>query len=691
MKMKRTRKTLRALVPRLLLGFLVTAFVWVQGLPQIMAATAKVVTVAGGVVNDGKPATSAALILPRFVALDKKGNLYIADYEHRIRKVNAKTNVITTIAGKGISGFSGDGGAAKTALLSYPVGIVFDEQGNLLFSDSGNNRIRKIDTKGIITTIAGTGAWGFDGDGGAATSASLAQPFGLALDEAGNLYICDQGNNRVRMVDTQGIITTVAGNGIAGYAGDGGPATLASLNFPYAAIVDNSGNLYIGDFNNFVVRKVDTQGTITTFAGNNADGCDGDGGPATSATIGGPGGFAIIAGALLISGGGCSKVRAVDLGTNIIVTVAGHGGGYDGDGNPPLSTKFRGQRGLLFDSTGSLLIVDRGNQRIRRLDSNTKLVNTIAGGFVGDGGKGTAASLGLPNGVSYDSITGALYIADTNHNRVRVLYPTGIIETVAGTGISGYSGDGGPATQARLNSPYAVATDRSGNLFIADEGGGVIRKVDSTGTITTFAWAETFGCLDSLVTDAAGNLYGADPCRYVIWKISADGSTTTAVAGVPDWYGFNSDGILATEAWLGAPMGLALDAKGNLYIADTDNSRVRMVNPITGLISTIAGTGECNFSGDGGPATAATLCWPYGVAADNKGNILIADYGYGHVRSVNKSGVIQTIAGTGVGGYNGNGLPATQTNLDTIVSLAVGSNGAVYVVDSLQSRVRKIK
>ncbi len=689
--MKRSRKTLRAL--RLLLGFLVTAFVWVHGLPQVMAATVKAVTVAGGVVNDGKPATSAALSLPRFVAVDKKGNLYIADYDHRIRKVNAKTKVITTIAGNGIAGFSGDGGPAKSARLSYPVGIVFDQEGNLLFSDSGNNRIRKIDTQGVIGTIAGNGNWGFDGDGGAATAASLAQPFGLALDAAGNLYICDQGNNRIRMVDTQGIITTVAGNGIAGYAGDGGPATQASVNFPYAAIVDSSGNLYIGDYYNLVVRKVDTQGTITTFAGNGLGGCNGDGGPATAATIGAPGGFAIVAGALLISGNGCSKVRVVDLGTNIITTVAGSGGGYDGEGNPPLSTKFRGQRGLLFDSTGSLLIVDRGNQRIRRLDSNTKLVNTIAGGFVGDGGKGTAASLGLPNGVSYDSITGALYIADTNHNRVRVLYPTGIIETVAGTGISGNDGDGGPATQARLNSPYAVATDRSGNLFIADQGGAVLRKVDNTGTITTIAWGwgDTFYSLLALAIDANGDLYGADPYRYVIWKISADGSTITAVAGVADMYGFNSDGILATEAWLGSPMGLALDAKGNLYIADTDNSRVRMVNPITGLISTIVGTGECNFSGDGGPATAATLCWPYGVAADNKGNILIADYGYGHVRSVNKSGVIQTIAGTGVGGYNGNGLPATQTNMDTIVSLAVGGGGAVYVVDSAEGRVRKIK
>lgn len=671
-----------------------------QGQAQIklLAATPKVTTVAGGVVNDGKPATSAGLALPRFMALDKKGNLYIPDNDHRIRKVNVKTKIITTIAGKGIAGFSGDGGPAKSALLSYPTGIVFDAQGNLLFAEQGNSRIRKISPQGIVTTIAGNGTWGADGDGGPATEATLGNPFGLTLDAAGNLYICDVGTNRIRMVDTQGVITTVVGNGIAGYSGDGGPATQASINFPYSAIFDSNGNLYIGDFNNNVVRKVDTQGTITTFAGNGNGGCDGDGGPAASATIGAPAAFAIAAGSLLISSNGCSKVRVVDLGSNLIFTVAGSGGGFDGDGHPPLSTKFRNPRIILFDSTGSLLVADRANQRIRRLDSSTMLVNTIAGGFIGDGGKATASSLGAPNGVAYDAVTGNVYIADTYHNRVRVVYATGIIKTFAGTGISGYDGDGGPATQARLNLPYAVAADGKGNVFIADLSGAVIRKVDATGMITTFvqgtnagAWGDTFASLWALVTDAAGNLYGADVYRQAIWKISADGSYVTVVAGVPDAYGFNSDGIPATEAWLASPQGLALDAKGNLYIGDTDNSRVRMVNPITGLISTIAGNGECGFSGDGGPGAAAVLCWPIGVAADSKGNVFIADQGNVRVRSINSSGIIQTLAGTGFQGYNGNGLPAAQTNLDTVVGLAIGRNGTVYLTDVSQDRVRRIK
>jgi hypothetical protein len=234
----------------LLLTFVLCTFATMFTYAQV-----KVTTVAGGVVNDGKPATTATMFLPRFGAYDKKGNLYIPDYAHRIRKVTP-SGIISTIAGNGIAGFSGDNGKAKAALIAWPVGIVFDAKGNLIFSDSGNNRIRKIDTKGVITTIAGNGTAGFAGDGGAASAAELSGPWGLAMDASGNLYICDQGNERIRKVDTSGIITTVAGNGSTGYNGDGGPALDASMNFPFAVLPDNQGNFYIGDYYNAVVRKV---------------------------------------------------------------------------------------------------------------------------------------------------------------------------------------------------------------------------------------------------------------------------------------------------------------------------------------------------------------------------------------------------------------------------------------------------
>ena len=217
------------------------------------------------------------------MAVDASGNLYIADTgNNRIRKVSA-TGIITTVAGNGSAGYSGDGGPATSAQLDGPEGVAVDGSGNLYIADTCNNRIRKVSATGIITTVAGNGSAGYSGDGGPATSAQLSLPAGVAVDGSGNLYIADSGNNRIRKVSATGIITTVAGNGSPGYSGDGGPATSAQLNQPAGVAVDASGNLYIADSSNNRIRKVSATGIITTVAGNGFDGYSGDGGPATSA------------------------------------------------------------------------------------------------------------------------------------------------------------------------------------------------------------------------------------------------------------------------------------------------------------------------------------------------------------------------------------------------------------------------
>src|SRR5579863_1095658 len=227
----------------------------------------KVTTTAGGFVGDGGPAVKASFETPSFVVQDKSGNLYISDFTgQRIRKVTP-TGTISTYAGTGISGFSGDGGPAHAAKLSYPTGLAFDAAGDLIVADGGNNRIRMIDTTGKITTIAGTGATGYTGDGGPAIKATFNQPWGLTYDLKGDLYIIDLGNCAVRFVNTSGIINTFAGNGTCGFGGDGGPATSANLNFPRSMTFDSSGNLYIADTANHRVREVNTSGTISTFAG----------------------------------------------------------------------------------------------------------------------------------------------------------------------------------------------------------------------------------------------------------------------------------------------------------------------------------------------------------------------------------------------------------------------------------------
>lgn len=598
-------------------------------------AERKVTTVAGGAVNDGKSATSAVLTSPHFAVYDHKGNLYIADYfAHRIREIST-SGIIKTIAGNGISGFSGDNGKAKAAMVSFPTGITVDAAGNIYFSDDGNNRVRKIDTNGVITTIAGNGTFGFFGDGGPATSAELAGPYGLAFDTAGNLYIADNQNERVRVINPSGVINTFAGNGTAGFGGDGGSATAANLNFPMGLVADSNGNVYIADFYNNRVRIVNSQGTINTFAGNGTTGCKGDGGPATLASMGSPGGFVISGNSLLIATGGCSRIRTVDLTSNIIGTLAGSKNGYDGDGHTAGSSEFLGPRDVLVDPSGDVVIVDRGNDRVRTVNSGTQIVQSIAGGFTGDGLKGTDGSLNFPYGINFDSKNN-LYIADSDYNRVRELSASGIMTTLAGTGISGYTGDTEPAASATLFQPQSVAADATGNVFIGDQFGEVIREV-SGGTINTISQGICYGgsapfcVLYSLATDSSGNVYGADAALCAIWKITPAG-VVSLVAGEPDQgCGYNSDGIPATSALLNFPSGVALDSAGDIYIADQSNNRVRKVDHSTGLISTVAGNGTAGFSGDNGPATAAMLNSPWGVAVDHKGNLYIADFANGRL------------------------------------------------------------
>ena len=655
----------------------------------VASAQVKVSTIAGGAMTDGKSGVAVAFQSPAGGWGDSKGNVYVADnHNHRLRIISS-AGVTTTVAGTGIAGFSGDGGKAKTAMVSFPADVVLDGAGNVLFSDSGNNRIRRISKTGIITTIVGTGVAGYTGDGGPATSAEINGPGGLALDSSGNLFFGDTNNQVVRKVDTTGNIHTVAGNGAKGFSGDGGSALSASMSTPYGVVTDSNGNLYIADHDNRRVRIVNSSGVIDTLVGNGTAGCAGDGGLAKNASLGRPVGVRISGASLLISNACEARIRAVNLSTDIINTVVGSTKGFDGNGHSPLASQFLTPAGLTLDPSGNLVIIDTGNDQVRKLNNGTQLVNLVAGSFTGDGGKATLANINSPYNIAFDKAAN-LYIAEPAANRIRKLTKTtGIISTFAGSsaGISGYSGDGAPATSATLQFPYGVAVDPTGNVFIADTGNNVIRKVNTAGTISTFASNAGFAGITNLISDSGGNLYAADYFGCLVWKVSAAGAVSL-VAGVQGVCGFNGDGIQATQADLNAPYGLALDSTGNLYIADSLNNRVRKVNT-TGVISTTAGTGTCGFSGDGGPAPNAKLCVPMGLALDTKGNFYLGDAGNYRVRTVNSGGTISTFAGMGNRGYNGNGLLATQTNIDSPVGFAISSN-IVYVVDNVQCRVRKI-
>lgn len=352
------------------------------------------------------------------------------------------SQTITTAAGNGTSGFSGDGGPALSAMFSDIDGVAVDGAGNLFIVDSSNERIRRVDAvTQVITTVAGNGLYGFAGDGGPATSAEFNDIDGVGVDAQGDLFIADTGNNRIREVDAAtGIVKTAAGNGAAAFSGDGGPAPLASLHSPGGVAVDAQKNIYIADAYNNLIRRVDAlTGIITTVAGNGAATFFGDGGPATLAGLHFPGGVEVDAqGNVYIADTFSGRIRRVDSATGLITTVAGNGvQGFGGDGGPAIAASLNVPGGVIADTAGSLLIVDTGNQRIRKID-----------GF------------------------------------------TGVITTLAGTGTASFSGDGGPALSAGLNYPAGMAADDKGNLFIADDNNNRVRKVavrmtpSSTPTVT---------------------------------------------------------------------------------------------------------------------------------------------------------------------------------------------------------------
>jgi trimeric autotransporter adhesin len=331
-------------------------------------------TVAGygsyGSTGDGGPAVSAGLSSPDDVAVDVSGNIYIADSgNNRIRMVTKSTGIVDTVAGTGSAGYSGDGGLAIYATLSYPRGITIDGSGNMYIADTYNNRIRIV-TKGngIISTVAGIGSAGYSGDGKQASLALLYNPRTVAVDSSRNIYIADSGNNRIRIVTKgTGIITTVAGTGLSGSTGDGKLAVSATLNYPYSVAVDTSGNLFIADTYNHRIRMVTSTGIISTIAGTGAMGSAGDGGFATLATVNYPCDIALdTSGNLYIADTDNYRIRLVTKSSGVISAVAGAGSyGSTGDGGQAAAATFYNPHGVAVDSMGNIYVADSGNNRIR--------------------------------------------------------------------------------------------------------------------------------------------------------------------------------------------------------------------------------------------------------------------------------------------------------------------------------------
>jgi uncharacterized protein (TIGR03437 family) len=734
-----------------------------------------------------------------------------------VRVISKPSSVLVTTAGSGVAGFNGDNISALTAGFSEPWRFTYDSGGNLYVADDTGHRVRKISPNGIITTVAGTGVAGFEGDGGPATAARLNLPSQVAIDKDGNLYIADFSNNRVRKVTAAtGIITTFAGNGTAASMGDGGPATEASLNRVESVAIGKDGNLYITDVAGHRIRKVTlADGKISTVVGTGTNGFSGDGGPATLAAISNPVDITFdSAGDMYIAAAGNNRIRKVNMNDGLITTVAGSGSSaFGGDGGVATAAGLSSPYGVAVDAAGNIYIADRGNNRIRFVKASDKTIDTIAGGSLGfspDGSGAVGARIGNPIGVGLDPV-GRFYFSEPSNVRLRTILASkpgdatppvvaittpavnGVFTTttsplslsgtasdaggiavvrwindrgengqaagssswqvpavslqpgtnnititawdssgntssaqfvvnytaqqillsIAGTTLTGFgAGDGGPGIAADLSTPTGIAVDSAGNVYIADSVNRRIRKVDTSGKITAFAGTGELGsggdggsAADAtmntpvgIVIDASGNLYFSDSAANKVRKITTDGKISTVAGSGQNFGDFSGDDALAVAARLNGPQGLAVDAAGNLYIADRINNRIRKVTATTGIITTVAGNGQLGFTGDGGPATQASFVFPTGVTVDSAGNLYIADQGNQRIRRVSAAdGKITTIAGTGAAGFNGDGIPAkdAQINLSTPTTpstalLFLDPMGNLIFADRGNHRIRKI-
>jgi trimeric autotransporter adhesin len=603
-------------------------------------------------------ALKAALGETQFVVADDSDNIYFSTTLSCIFKVD-KNGILTRIAGNGHAGFYGDGGPASQSALSFGAAdinsfdggaLAIDAAGNLYVVDSGNQRVRKISTDGSIKTIAGGASQGYTNDGFPALSVAFQGVTAVAVDPSGNVYAADY--NGIYKITPDGILHTIPGSPtFQGFVG---------------LTMDAKGNLYVADQLGNQVLQVSTSGTILQIVGNGTAGYSGDGGPATSAELNSPVGLAVdLAGNLYIADAGNSLIRKVTPDGNIH-TIAG-GAHQLGDGGPATSAQLLYPYGVAVDGAGNVIIADVGHNSIREV-SPSGTISTIAGnggwGFAGDGGPAKNAQFGISLSSSQPIWGGALavddkgdlYIADTANLRIRMISPDGNIQTVAGTGTTNEdTGDGGAAVAATINYPYGLAADSAGNFYIGD---GIIRKVSASGVITTVALNGSRG----LTVDASSNLYFSGV------KLTPNGTLTQSAGG-----------------WASA-----VDSDGNLFAADINGYVVRKIAK-DGTITVVAGDGTPGFSGDGGQATSAQLNTPTAIAVDIIGDLFIADCFNQRIRIVTPDGIISTIAGYGSQGYSGDGSVAINAQFGLISGMAVDRTGNLYLADQTYNAIRLVQ
>lgn len=608
--------------------------------------------------------TAASFNSPSGVAIDSSGNVYVADQSnHKIRKITAAGEV-STFAGSDASGSTD--GPGTVASFWGPSAVAVDVSGNVYVADSINNKIRKITSAGVVSTLAGSGSVGSTNATGAA--ASFNGPKGVAVDSSGNVYVADSSNHKIRKITAAGVVSTLAGSGSVGSANATGAA--ASFNRPSGVTVDSSGNIYVADFSNQKIRKITATGVVSTFAGSGSVGNANATGAAASFNY-----------PFTVAVDSSSNVYVADTYNHMIrkITAAGV--------VSTLAESFNYPSGVAVDNSGNVYVGDSSSNQIRKI-TVAGVVTTLAG-IVSADGLGAIAGFHNPYGLTVDA-SGNVYVADTANHKIRKIDSVGVVSTLAGSGNIG-SADGTGAA-ASFFSPTGVVVNSMGEVYVADRNNHKIRKITPAGVVTTLAGSGNIGSADGakaaasfyfpngITMDSNGNIYVADRSNHKIRKITSAGAVST-LAGSGTQGGANGTGPTASFY---SPCGVAVDGSGNVYVADEYNHRIRKITA-TGLVSTLAGTGSAG-SADG-TGISASFNYPTGLSVNSSGDVYVADQRNHKIRKITSTGVVTTLAGTGNKG-SADGASATAS-FNFPNGIALDSSGNVYVVDTSNHKIRK--
>jgi sugar lactone lactonase YvrE len=622
---------------------------------------------------------------PFGVAVDGAGNVFVADLENNtIRKITS-SGVVTTLAGSaGLSGSADGTGAA--ARFSGPEGVAVDGAGNVFVADYHNNTIRKITPSGVVTTLAGTAGSSGSADGTGA-AARFNQPRGVAVDGSGNVFVADSYNNAIRKITPNGVVTTLAGTAGSYGSADGTGAT-ARFNNPSGVAVDGAGNVFVTDYNNTTIRKITPTGVVTTLAGSAGLSGSADG-TGAAARFSDPEGVAVDgSGNVLVADWENNTIRKITP-TGVVTTLAGTAGSYGSADGTGAAARFLGPSGAAVDTAGNVFVADSDNNTIRKI-TPTGVVTTpagTAGSYGSADGTGAAARFDWPSGVAVDG-AGNLFVADASNDTIRKITSSGVVTTLAGS--AGYSGSAdGTGAAARFNGPNDVAVDGAGNVFVADSNNNTIRKITSTGVVTTLAGsaaadpgsadgmgaAARFSYPEGVAVDGAGNVFVVDYWNSTIRKVTPAGAVTT-FAGTAGLAG-SADGTGAA-ARFSALHGVAVDGAGNVFVADTGNNTIRKITS-SGVVTTLAGSAGYSGSADGTGA-AARFNSPDGVAVDGAGNVFVADTDNNAIRKISTSGVVTTIVGVAAPASAGNLPGPLPASIVSPEGVAIDpSTGKLYI------------